>query len=431
MPDIRLVNETNQGAPIAAQVRQLARANAIPVVQVNVSGDIINPGGGSSGGNGAILDGINSAILATVKQFINSNPLVVILANPSGDVSNDVSTVPKTGETWPVSIAAAVTVAGAKADGGSTPGSNNLGIFPSVSRVNKQAWIEGKQVSLRTNPKGDLVVTLEGEPLGSIGVSGDVSTFQKGAWATAVTGDVSTKPLAGQTWPVSIAGTVNVSGTSSANPVGVSGDVSTFQRGAWATSITGDVLLRQNATATPIGTLSTVIGVQIVGGQSGGSTGVSGDVSVKIGTIPGDTYFPVSGDQAIVDGVTRSIKATVKNYTNSKPLAVTIVNNSGDGYNANQGLRVVSGTFSVVNVTTAATQILAANPARVSAVLQNVDIQQITVGLTSSVTIGNGLFLAPISGSSGDGGVFTVSSYTGAIWGITATGDADVRYMEI
>ena len=52
--DIRIVNDgQNQAGGItAANVRALERANALVMVQVNASGDIVNPGGGSSGGGG-------------------------------------------------------------------------------------------------------------------------------------------------------------------------------------------------------------------------------------------------------------------------------------------------------------------------------------------------------------------------------------------
>ena len=138
-----------------------------------------------------------------------------------------------------------------------------------------------------------------------------------------------------------------------------------------------------------------------------------------------------SGDYALVDGAAPSVRATVKDYTNANPLVVSLANATGDVYNANEPRRVTTGTFQNVQVTTTATQILAANPSRLSAVVQNVDEQQIAIGLSSSVTVASGLYLAPVSGSSGDGGVFGVSGYTGAIFGITASGDAACRAMEI
>ena len=131
------------------------------------------------------------------------------------------------------------------------------------------------------------------------------------------------------------------------------------QAGAWSTAISGDVLLRVNP-GTVIGQLAGtlgvnviggsiggrvsisgdslnviqqgVVGVQIVGGQSGGSTGISGDVAVKPTSTTNAGRFPVSGDTGITDGVNRTIFATVKDYTNSNPVAVVLMNPSGDAY---------------------------------------------------------------------------------------------------
>ncbi len=518
MPDVRIVQgDQNNGPIIAANVRALPRANVQLVALVNPSGDISWPIGSSgAGGDGAIVDGANAAIKATVEQYLRSNPLAVVLKNASGDsynanevsvvvppvtvdkwnltptqdsvhvdggltgVTGDVTTLPKPGSTWPVSIAASVPVSfsgqiGVQIVGGSVgaqvaPSGDfpmriaaatvPLGISGDVSTkpaagqtwpvslagtlpVAEQTKI-GVHVSAgQTGVTGDVVIR-QGSPLSTaitgdvllrgtspvsqqgvvgvqivgggtnrVSISGDQLTVnQNGAWATAVTGDVSTLPKAGQTWPVREQGIIGVQivggGT---NRVSISGDqLSVIQDGAWATAITGDVLLRgtvltreqgkigAHVAAGQIGVTGDVstapaagqtwpvsvagvintreqnkIGTHVASGVVGisgdvsttpaanqtwpvsiagilntreqgkigvhvaaGIIGVTGDVSIKPGSTPAGVYHPVSGDMSISDGANKTIKSTVKQYTRSNPVAVVLVNASGDAYNGNQ-----------------------------------------------------------------------------------------------
>lgn len=87
MGDVRIVGGDQNHPPIiAADVRALQRANAIVFVQVNASGDIINSGGGSSGGgDGAVLDGVNSAIKGTVTALAQSSAQNMMQVGPSGE----------------------------------------------------------------------------------------------------------------------------------------------------------------------------------------------------------------------------------------------------------------------------------------------------------------------------------------------------------
>lgn len=170
-----------------------------------------------------------------------------------------------------------------------------------------------------------------GQSGGSTGISGDVQTKQAGAWAVAVTGDVLLR-AGGPTIPVSVSGPVGVQvvGGGLGGAVGISGDVYVNQRGAWATAITGDVLLRANPNVV-IGQIGNTIGVNVIGGSIGARISASGDLSV----IPSTTVFtrfPVSGDTRLIDGVDQSIKGTVRSYTRANPLTVVLVNTSGDAY---------------------------------------------------------------------------------------------------
>lgn len=351
MPDIRIVGGDQNNPPIvAAHVRAFERANALAVVQVNASGDIVNPGGGSSGGDGAINDGVSSSIKATVKSNATSQP-----------TSSDSSLV--------VSFA--------------------VGITREMGKVTVREITSG----------------------------------------VAISGDVSTVPKAGETWPVSVAGTVNVTGSTSANPVGVSGDVTTVPKAGqvWPT--------RQQD----------VVGVQIVGGAVGGKVGVSGDVNVTATDLDIRNLNPaqdsvrihggvigVTGDRSITDGVDVSIKATVKDYANSNPVAVVLTNVSGDAYNGAHVRQTPSAVYKNVNITTAATLIWASNSSRIAAYVQNVERQQMFLGFDDALTVVNaGIILAPTTNHSGDGGNFSIDQYTGSIYGILASGDADVRAVEI
>lgn len=373
---------------IKATVKDFSNAKPLAVTLVNASGDVYNAGGGaSSGGDGAILDGVSSSIKATVKQYSNSNPLTVVLVNASGDayngnqtsvtlskwnltptqdsvhvnsglvgVTGDVSTVPKAGQTWPVREQGVVGVQIVGSAVGSVSGD---------TYVNQRgAWavsVTG-DVLLRQNPGTNI---------------GNVS--QQGGWSTAVTGDVSTTPKAGSTWPVREQGVVGVQvvGGSIGAQISASGDLYVAQRGAWATAVTGDVSTIPKTGSTWPVSFSGPVGVQIVGGGvnrvsisgdtlavtisqtlnvseqnktgvhvASGLTGVTGDVS----TVPkaGSTW-PVSlngtvlptGDFRLLDGSDASIKVTVKNYTNAKPVAVALVNASGDVYNAANKIHVL------------------------------------------------------------------------------------------
>lgn len=136
--DIRVVNDgQNQaGGVTAAHVRGLTRANALIVAQVNISGDIVNPGGGGAGGDGAINDGADSSIKATVlttstaRPVSTDNPLLVQFAD---DATRDIGRL------------------------GSTVGVQIVG----------------------------------GSGGGTFGVSGDVAVKQSGSWSIAGSGDMA------------------------------------------------------------------------------------------------------------------------------------------------------------------------------------------------------------------------------------------------
>lgn len=84
-----------------------------------------------------------------------------------------------------------------------------------------------------------------------------------------------------------------------------------------------------------------------------------------------------------------------------------------------------------VSVTTTATLIDAADPARRSLLIRNADSGTVLfLGPTSGVTTANGLPVktAGASGANGNGGTI-IYTHTGAVWGIVSSGTADVRFQ--
>jgi len=82
-----------------------------------------------------------------------------------------------------------------------------------------------------------------------------------------------------------------------------------------------------------------------------------------------------------------------------------------------------------VSVTTSATTLIAANPKRISLFVQNLHTVSIFFSETSGVTTANGLELKPneMIVEEYDG---HETRYTGAYFGIVASGTADVRVWE-
>lgn len=119
--------------------------------------------------------------------------------------------------------------------------------------------------------------------------------------------------------------------------------------------------------------------------------------------------------------------ATVRRLENSNPVDVALTGPSGEQYIS----RSSQANYGRVNVGTTATQIIASNPNRLGFLVQNLERQQMPIGWDSSVTVrAAGALLGPTSNSSGDGGKIIVTDYTGPVFGILASGDADVVYSE-
>ncbi len=84
-------------------------------------------------------------------------------------------------------------------------------------------------------------------------------------------------------------------------------------------------------------------------------------------------------------------------------------------------------TFANVSVSTTATQILAASSDRKGAIIQNISTSDVYIGPNDTITTSNAVFLGP-------GEKFGVGDFherwNSTIFGIVASGTADVRYWE-
>lgn len=319
---VQVLGGGNARVSISGDVLNVREQNVIGVQvaggRAGITGDVsiipsptINATRVPVSGDAIISDGANPSIKATVKSYSRSNPLTVVLVNSSGDAYN------------------------AGGGGVSSGGAVLDGVDPNIKATvlsgpttRPGATSNPQLVQIGDDPTrqlgiiypGVIGVQVVGGLVNRVSISGDqLLVIQGGAWATSVTGDVSTIPKAGQVWPVREQGVIGVQvlGGAIGGQVGISGDVTTVPKPGqtWPVSQQG------------------VIGVQVLGGQVGGSHGVTGDVSIKPGTTPAGVYHPVSGDFSIADGANKTIKATVKNYTRSNPVAVVMVNISGDPYN--------------------------------------------------------------------------------------------------
>ncbi len=415
MSDTRIVGDgQNQGPINAAHVRALNRANALLVAQVNISGDIVNPGAGGGAASNVNLNqvagnstsvGSGTTDSGTLRVVVASDDTVPVSiagtvnvsgstsANPVG-VSGDVSTKPLAGQTWPVSIAGTVAVSGATS-------ANPVGISGDVSTFQKGAWATAVtgDVLLRANPLtviGQLGSTIGVNVIGGsigarISASGDLTVREQAVLGVQIVGGGQARvSISGDSLNVVPQGLLGVylAGGTGHGTAGVSGDVQVKQAGAWAVAVTGDILLRANPSVV-IGQIGGTVGVNVIGGSVGARISASGDLTIA----PSTTNFariPVSGDTAIVDGSNVTIRATVKSFTRSNPLAVQLVNSSGDGYNA--------GIDQPIPVT-AAGRITSAGSAQIVAAVAGKKIKVFSYSLQGDGDNARGFFASGASGT--------------------------------
>jgi hypothetical protein len=334
LPDLRIVNDgqNQSGGVTAANVRGLMRANALVVVLVNASGDIVNPSvtnvdvdlGDQIRVQEQNVTGVN-VVGGSIGGQISFSGDSVINTNQRGAwsvaVSGDVSTTPKSGSTWPVSF------------------SGTTGV-----------QIIGGSVGARISASGDINVSQQG-------VVGVQVIGGSGGGTVGVSGDVTVTPKTGSTWPVSIdvanidyiasgligvTGDVNVRqqvpmgvqivGGAVGGSISISGDgpLNVNQRGAWSVGISGDVNLQQSSNRI-IGRVEGPLGVQVVG-TSVGTFGISGDVNLQqsndriIGRIAGPLGVQIVGSSGSgTVGVSGDVTVTPKTGS-TWPVSIDVAN---------------------------------------------------------------------------------------------------------
>ena len=88
---------------------------------------------------------------------------------------------------------------------------------------------------------------------------------------------------------------------------------------------------------------------------------------------------------------------------------------------------MANSNYANVTITTTATQILGASTKRKGLMVVNASNSNLYVGMDSSVTTSNGLLISPQASIEFGG---KNEGWTGAIFGIVASGTADIRYWQ-
>ncbi len=112
------------------------------------------------------------------------------------------------------------------------------------------------------------------------------------------------------------------------------------------------------------------------------SSGGIQEVSDVVGKgLPVEVVGGGASDGALVDGVSGSIKATVKDYANANPLTVVLVDTNGDAYLAGSSTPPATATRSSVADTAVAASLIASNSGRKGLVITNDSSARLFVGL--------------------------------------------------
>jgi len=285
------------------------------------SGTITVSGGG---GDGAILDGVSSAIKATVLDYTNSNPLAVRLTDTAGDYVGAGA-----GTQYTEDAAAAADPIGSQL------------ISRRRDSLSTETTTDGDVTAVNATAKGELYV--------------------KHVDAIPVTDNAGSLTIDGTVAVSSVGGTVTVAGavTNTVLSVVGSGTEATAQRVTIATDSTGVLSVDDNAgsltvdgavtvsgTATVSQSTATNLRAEVVGPTADDAANPTAKLAVLAGVanaaaptrteshvvplrtnLAGDVAITLDGETQIgqiADGVTPSIKATVLDLANSNPLSVVI-----------------------------------------------------------------------------------------------------------
>lgn len=224
---VRSFGDGFAGQMVAARI-QAYDPNTLSYVDllVDVDGKLVtsgSTGGGGGGGDGAILDGVSSAIKATVKDYANGNPLTVALTDADG---NHIATLPVSGTVAVSNFPAVQPVSdnggSLTVDGPLTDAQLRAAAVP-VSDGGGSLTVDGPLTDAQLRAAavpisdGGGSVTVDGtfwqatQP-----VSGPLTDTQLRATAVPVSGPLTDAQLRATAVPVSIAATIGVDVTDEA-----------------------------------------------------------------------------------------------------------------------------------------------------------------------------------------------------------------------
>lgn len=288
--------------------------------------------------------------------------------------------------------------------------------------------------------------TLASPPSGFVVATDDVGGvhFQKvkldigGDGASVILSSSNPLPVSDAGGSLTVDGTVAVSGLPSGSLAAITAITADYDSGGGSQDmLLVGVALPGSGGAVAGGTFTNPIRTDPTGtttqpvSDGGGSITVDGSVTVgsalpsgtnNIGDV--DIASIAAGDNVIgrakiTDGTT---VADVFDYTNSNPLAVRLSDTNGDYVGADKGSATIA--VNQVSVAATATQIVASRTGRRSVTVVMHGSTNIFIGPTSGVTTSNGLLLI------GTAGAAVTFEYTGALYGIAATGSVTVSYVE-
>lgn len=363
--------------------------------------------------------------------FYADNPLNVTASSAlpvTGAVSVDNAVSVTQGGAFTALVSGTVGIVQSGALAASVSGTVDVGTVANPVTVTASAanpvWITGAINAQTTNPSV--------QPTGAtFPSSASMDGFVSGASNTVVFGRVGTGTM-GQALLVTLAqdqSTVGVSGSVSVSNFPASQPVS--QDGAWAALVSGVVgIVQSGALAASVSgtvTVDTVTNPVTVTSSFASPVWVtqSQPVLVSTGTFPVVTVTaslasPVS--VAISGAISSTISGTVTVTSSfANPVWVT----QSQPVSVAQKIPGV-GTLSSGTLTTAASQILAANPARLGAVIYNEGSPAILVGL--STTASQNLYTTNVARNA----TYEIPfGYTGSIWGLSNSGNSTIRITEL
>lgn len=330
----------------------------------NVTNSVRVTSVGAASGDGAILDGVSSAIRATVFDFANSNPLAVNLRDINGDPASVGGGTQYTEDAVapadPVGTAQALvrqdTPAGlVSADGDIViQRATNFGAAYTQIVSSTGAFIDtfggGTQYTeddaSATNPIGTQVIARRRDALISeTTADGDVTAVNSTAKGELYVKHVDSIPVIGTI--TANQGTPN--SVANSWPVQITDGVDSALVAAGALLVNNSGVI-QPVMATDLDIRNLVFATDKVdasGTTLGANSGVDiGDVTINnaagasaVNIQDGGNSITVDGttDGAIVDGVSSAIRATVFDFTNSNPLGVTLRDTNGDAVSVGGG----------------------------------------------------------------------------------------------